>query len=128
MFAEELHITTMKNDAKFEDELTCPFKIEIRWGIWQISTEALKSLKKLHFNGFLLNKVYNVWAKKVKSSYVVMCHDSEKWCKIWRKLAFGLENSIRIGQIFTRAPLRLKAGTLMESFYPEWKCISLNSA
>ena len=30
MFAEELHITTMKKDAKFEDELTCPFKIEIR--------------------------------------------------------------------------------------------------
>ena len=34
------------------------------WGIWQILTRALKNLKNLHFNGLLLNKVYNVWAKK----------------------------------------------------------------
>ena len=26
-FMEELSIMTMKNDAKFEEELTCPFKI-----------------------------------------------------------------------------------------------------
>ena len=26
--------------------------------------QALKNLKILHFHGFLLNKVYNVWAKK----------------------------------------------------------------
>ena len=27
-FTEELRIMTMKNDAKFEEELTCYFKIE----------------------------------------------------------------------------------------------------
>ena len=68
----------MKNGAKFEEELFCCFKIDMR--IWRILTWALKSLKNLHFNGLLLNKVYNVWAKKVQRSYV-----SEEWCKIWRK-------------------------------------------
>ena len=29
-FTEELCIMTIKNDAKFEEELTCRFKIDIR--------------------------------------------------------------------------------------------------
>ena len=29
-FTEELCFMTMKNDAKFEEELTCHFKIDIR--------------------------------------------------------------------------------------------------
>ena len=29
-FTEELCVMTMKNDAKFEEELTCRFKIEMR--------------------------------------------------------------------------------------------------
>ena len=37
---------------------------KLTWGIWRILTRALKNLKNLHFNGLLLNKVYNVWAKK----------------------------------------------------------------
>ena len=28
-FAEELYVMTMKNDAKFEEEQTCRFKIDI---------------------------------------------------------------------------------------------------
>ena len=35
---------------------------KLTWGIWRILTRTLKSLKNLHFNGLLLNKVYNVWA------------------------------------------------------------------
>ena len=38
--------------------------LKLTWGIWRILTRALKNLKNLHFNGLLLNKVYNVWAKK----------------------------------------------------------------
>ena len=60
--------------------------------IWRISTRALKSLKNLHFNGLLLNKVYNVWAKKAQRS---MIHDTEEWCKIWRKTDFLLGNDMR---------------------------------
>ena len=29
-FTEELCVMTMKNDAKIEEELTCPFKIDMK--------------------------------------------------------------------------------------------------
>ena len=32
--------------------------------IWQSLARALKNLENLHFNGLLLNSIYNVWAKK----------------------------------------------------------------
>ena len=41
------------------------------WGIWWILTQALKNLKNLHLNGLLLNKVCNVWTKKVQGSCLV---------------------------------------------------------
>ena len=56
-FTEELCIITMKNYAKFEEELTCRFKIDT--SIWGILTRALKFLKKIHFNRLLSTKVYN---------------------------------------------------------------------
>ena len=34
---EELSVMTIKNDAKFEEELTCHFKVDMP-GIWQILT------------------------------------------------------------------------------------------
>ena len=37
---------------------------KLTWGISQILPQALRNLKNLHFNGLLLNKVYNVWAKR----------------------------------------------------------------
>ena len=59
---------TLKNDAKFEEELTCHFKIDM-WNLTNFD-RALKNLKNLHFNGLLLNKVYNVGGKKVQKSYI----------------------------------------------------------
>ena len=47
----------MKNDAKFGEELTCRFKIDI--GIWRILTRVVKSLKNLHLNGLFLTKVFH---------------------------------------------------------------------
>ena len=59
---------TLKNDEKSEEELTCRFKIDIRNLInFDLRTQ---SLKRLHFNGLLLTKVYNVLAKKVQRIYV----------------------------------------------------------
>ena len=58
----------MNNDAKSEEKWTFPFKIDTT--IWLILTEPLKCLKHLRFNGLLLIKVYNVWAKKVQKIYV----------------------------------------------------------
>ena len=67
-FTVELCVMTMKNDAKFEEELTCRFKIDMT----NLTNfyPALKSLKNLHFNGLLLTKVLNIWAKRLQRSYV----------------------------------------------------------
>ena len=75
-------IMIMKNDAKFEEDLTCQFKIDIRnLTNFDLSTQ---NLKYLHFNTLFLTKVYNVWAKK---KYREVTFDgTEHWCKIWRKI------------------------------------------
>ena len=51
-------VMEIKNDAKFGEELTCLFKID------------MKSLKNLCFNGLFLTKANNFLAKKVKKNYV----------------------------------------------------------
>ena len=38
-------------------------------GIWQMLTVVLENPKNFPFNGLLLTRVYNVWAKKVQRSY-----------------------------------------------------------
>ena len=63
----KLFVMAMKNDAKLEEELTCHFKIDM--STLMNLTRALENLEHLHFNGLLLTKVYNVWAKKVQGSY-----------------------------------------------------------
>ena len=49
---------TMKNNAKFEEELTAKLKIDMR-NLTNFD-RVLENLKNVHFNGFLLNKVYHV--------------------------------------------------------------------
>ena len=55
-FIEELCV--MKSYAKFEEELTCHFKIDMR-NLINFDQSTQKS-QKLHFNGLLSNKVHNV--------------------------------------------------------------------
>ena len=88
IYERDICVITMKNNAKFEEELTYQFKIGIR--IWWILTRALKSLKTLYFNGLLLTKVYNVWVKKIYRG--VVFDDTEDWCKIWKKTELCFEN------------------------------------
>ena len=64
----ELCVITMKNDAKFEQQLTCQFKIDMS-NLTNFDLSNGKS-RKLHFKAMLLTKVYNVRAKKVQKSYV----------------------------------------------------------
>ena len=59
----QLCVMAMKNDAKFEKELTCQFKIPMRNLIHF-------DLNNLLFNELILTKVYNVSASKVQKSYV----------------------------------------------------------
>ena len=96
-FTGGLCLMTVKNDAKFQKEFTCQFKIDMR--NLKNLTWALKYLNNLHFSGLLLTIVYNVWAKKVQISYVwwhwrLMQNLKENW-RVLSKMTWG------IWQIFT---------------------------
>ena len=55
---EELCAITLKNDTKFEKELTCA----LMWVLGNFWRNTQRS-QNLHFNGLPLTKVCNVWAK-----------------------------------------------------------------
>ena len=65
---EELSVMTMRNYAKFEEELTCHFKFDMR-GLTNFDPSTWK-FKNCHFSRLLLSKVYLVWARKVQRSYL----------------------------------------------------------
>ena len=44
--------------------------LTLTWGIGWILTQALESLKNVHFNVLLMSKVCIAWAKKVQRSYL----------------------------------------------------------
>ena len=74
---------------------------KLTWAIWRSLTRALKNLTNICFNGLLLTKVYNVWAKKIQRSYVrvhwrLMQSLKKNWFLL-PKMTWG------IWQIFTRA-------------------------
>ena len=85
-FTRELCVMTMKNDAKFEEELTCRFKIDLT--NWQFWPEHLKVSK-------MFTLMCSFWAKyilvELKRYRGFIFHDTEEWSKIWRKtdLWFG---------------------------------------
>ena len=62
-FTGELFVMAMKNDAKFEKELTSQLKIDMG-NLTNFYPSTRENLKNLHFNGLLLTQVYNVRAKK----------------------------------------------------------------
>ena len=57
-FLQELCVIKMKNNAKFEEELTCQFRIDMS-NLTNFDKRT-GNLKSLHFNGLLLTKVYNI--------------------------------------------------------------------
>ena len=85
-FTEELCFTAMKNDTKFEAELTCRFKIDMNFTNFDPS-----------FNGLLVTKVLmgSSWPKyimfELKQYRVVIFHGTEEWHKIWKKTDLWFE-------------------------------------
>ena len=57
-FREEICVIRMKNVAKFEEELTCQFKIDMR-NLTNFDSST-QNLKNLNFNELLSTKVYNL--------------------------------------------------------------------
>ena len=96
---------------------------KLTWGIWWILTRALKNLKKLHFNGLLLNKVY-VWAKKSIGEFCLMALNIDATFE--RKLTCTFKNDMRnLGNFHQSMFESLKIETLMGSFYVKWKICAL---
>ena len=62
-------------------------------GIWRILTRALGSLKNLHFNGMLLTKVCNVWAKRRTEELCLMALKID--AKFEGKLTCAFKNDMR---------------------------------
>ena len=88
--------------------------------VWakKIYTEALENLKKLHFNRLLFNKVYNVWAKK---KYRGVMFAGTEYCATFEiKLTYAFKYDIRNLANFHQSMFKsLKIRTLMGSFYPK---------
>ena len=93
---------------------------------WWILTWALESLKNLHFNWFLLFKVYTFWPKKVQKSYLSwywrVIQNLKK--NLWFDLCFGKQHE-EFGT-FSPEPLKVsKLGLWWDPFVQTRKCMSL---
>ena len=80
-------IEKLKRNWLLDLKLTCE--------ISRILTRALGNLKTLCFNGLLVTKVYNVWAKTVQRSYLswhwkVMQNLKKNWLVLGRAVNFNM--------------------------------------
>ena len=102
---EELRVMTMKNDAKFEEELTCHFKTDMR-NLTNFDSSTRKSKKLLLWPNCLLWPKYIMFElKKVQRSYVwwhwrLMQNLKENWLvlsnltwRVWQIFIHRLKNS-----------------------------------
>ena len=97
---------------------------KLTWGTWWVLTWALENLKNLLFNGLLLNKVYNVWAKKSIGKFCLMTVNIDATFE--RKLTCAFKNAMRNLANFNQSMFEsLKLGTFMGSFYPKQKMYEL---
>ena len=63
----ELYVMTLENDAKFEVELTCRLKNDMR-KLVNFDLSTWNKSQNLHFDGVLMSKVYKEWVKKLQRS------------------------------------------------------------
>ena len=104
---------TLKNDEKSEEELTCHFKIDMT-SLTNFDP-SIENLKSLHFNGLLLNKVCNVWAKKSVGEFCLMALNIDATFE--GKLTCAFKNDLMNLANFPQSMFEsLKIGTLMGSF------------
>ena len=60
---------------------------KMTWGIWQIFTRAIESLKLAYWWDPLIQSRKSVSLKSTEK-----CHGNEEWCKIWRGIDFSFQN------------------------------------
>ena len=91
-FAEELSVMTMKNNAKFGEELTCHFKTVMK-NLMNFDSSTWKS-KKLLFNWLLWPKYIMFELRQVQRRYVwwhwrLIQNLKEKWL-VLSKMTWGI--------------------------------------
>ena len=62
---------------------------KMTWGIWEIFTRALESLKIGTLMGFFCPKLK---MHELKIYWGVISHENEQWCKTWRGINFSVQN------------------------------------
>ena len=110
---------TLKNDAKFEEKLTCSLENDMRnLANFYQSTWKCQSWE---FDGILLSKVENAWAKNLQRIHILTLKNDENSKRNWlviSKLTWG------IWRFLTRALKSLKnlhcIGLLMTKVYNVW--------
>ena len=90
-FTGELCVMTMKNDAKFEIELTCLFKIDIR-NLTNFDPSTLKISKICTLMGRSWPKYIMFQLKRYRR---VMFDCTQDWYKAWRKPGFCFQRLTR---------------------------------
>ena len=94
---------TMKIDAKFEEEVTCHFKID------------LKNSTNFDQNPRTSWKVYNVWAKNAQRSFLMALNTGVKFeGKLTKAFKNDMGNLAYVHQIMFE---RLKIATFIGLFY-----------
>ena len=105
---------TLKNDAKFDEELTCALKNDVEgFG------ELWRNTQNLSSNGLLLTKTYNVWAKKELCVYILKTDTNFEG-----KMTFGFINDTRNLVNFDEALKNLKICTFRDVFCPRYIMLS----
>ena len=89
---------------------------KMTWGIWWILKWAVASLKICTFMYYFCRKYIMLEPKKYKG---VMCHNINKWCKIWKETGLYFEKKDEDLVNFDPAFKSLTICTLMGSFWPK---------
>ena len=85
------------------------------WGVWQIFTWALESLKIGTLMGFFCSKL-KMYELKIYRG--VMCHDNDEWCKNWSRADLSVQNWHEEFDEFWHKHLQIsKFCTLMDFFW-----------
>ena len=113
---EELQVMTLKNDEKFEIEMTCHFEIYMR-NLTNFDPKHPKISKICTLMGWFWPKYIMFQLKKYRG---VMFDCTQDWYKVWRKTGLCFQKLIwGIWQIFIRTLESVKIGIFMGSFWPK---------
>ena len=91
--------------------------------IWWILTRALESLQNFHFDWFLNSAKYvTFYLKKYRG---VILHDTQEWCKIWRKTDLWFGKWQEFDKFTLEHSKVSKLGLWWDPFVQSGKCMSL---